>query len=271
MREEILATQCERGEELVAYLYGEFAASEARSFAAHLEECAACRAEAAAFSSTRAAITAWRMEALGQAGSSGQENSVPARAVAETAGAPGFAPRRPSAWAALREFFALSPLWLRGAGALATLALCALATLAVVNAEVRWDNGGFAFQTGWQQSEAAPTEATPRGRVYTEAEVAAIIAARDNAQRQLDQAQGEIAGLRQRASEQSVAPHAGDNEGLTPHVINTEVAGVAPQRAGTRRRSGAQASNATTRPAAPAVARDDYAVPRLYDLLGESE
>ena len=270
MREQTPTTQCERGaEDLMAYLYGESAADEARSFSAHLEECAACRAEMAAFGATREAMAAWRMEALGHVGASVQENNAPAR-TALAAVAPGTALRRPSAWAALRQFFALSPLWLRAAGATAALALCALAALAVVNAEVRWDDAGFAFQTGWQQKGVAPQETSPRARAYTEAEVASIIAARDQAQRQLNEAQGELAGLRQRANEQAAAPRAGDNDGLTPRVINTEVVSVSPQRTGARRRSGAQAS-ATTRQPAPAVARDDYSVPRLYDLLGESD
>ncbi|MDQ3917956.1 MAG: zf-HC2 domain-containing protein, partial [Acidobacteriota bacterium] len=84
---------CGRGEELVAYLYGEAAPDEAEAFGRHLNDCAACREELAAFGGVREAVGAWRAEALG---------TVPPLNV-ERALAP--APRKRSARAALGEFF----------------------------------------------------------------------------------------------------------------------------------------------------------------------
>jgi len=118
---------CHRAEDLVSYLYGELAADEAHDFAQHLEQCESCKAEFASFSHVHQSINSWRNEALG---------SVGMYAASTTMGAPGAnelkqpAGKR-SASAAMREFFAISPLWLRGATAFATLLLLALALFAV--------------------------------------------------------------------------------------------------------------------------------------------
>ncbi|HEX8292000.1 MAG TPA: zf-HC2 domain-containing protein, partial [Pyrinomonadaceae bacterium] len=56
---------CGRGEELVAYLYGEATKGEAGLFREHLEACAVCRGELAAFGGVREGLAAWRAEALG--------------------------------------------------------------------------------------------------------------------------------------------------------------------------------------------------------------
>src|SRR5215212_2582577 len=104
---------CERGPDLIAFLYDEADEREAREFQLHLQECSACRGEVASFGVVRQSITTWRDEAL-----SGFVSSAPAKTK--------------SALAALREFFDLSPLWLKGATALATLTFCLLAGLAVV-------------------------------------------------------------------------------------------------------------------------------------------
>jgi hypothetical protein len=119
---------CHRAEDLVSYLYGEANEAEARDFAAHIGACDACRAEFALFNQVHESIVTWRNEALGPA-------TVPISSpVAQT-----IAPTTPfvqddrklSAWAALREFFSVSPLWLRGATAFAGLLLCALLVFAV--------------------------------------------------------------------------------------------------------------------------------------------
>lgn len=108
---------CERGPDLIAFLYNETDEGETRDFELHLKECNACRAEAAAFGVVRESITAWRDEAL--EGFVSTPLSTPST--------------RKSAIAALRQFFDLSPLWLKGATALAAVALCVLAGLAFVN------------------------------------------------------------------------------------------------------------------------------------------
>ena len=118
---------CHRAEDLVTYLYGEANAAEARDFATHLERCDACRAEFSLFNQVHESIVMWRNEALGTA-------AVPAAAsVAQPA--PLSSPfvqheRKLSAWASLREFFSVSPLWLRGATAFAGVLLCALLVFA---------------------------------------------------------------------------------------------------------------------------------------------
>lgn len=104
---------CERGSDLIAFLYNETDDRETRDFELHLQQCSTCREEVAAFGSVRESITAWRDEAL-----SGFVATMPVR--------------KKSALAALRQFFELSPLWLKGATAFALLAFCVLAALAIV-------------------------------------------------------------------------------------------------------------------------------------------
>src|SRR5215207_5887429 len=129
---------CGRDEELVAFLYGEATKEEAGLFRKHLGACAVCREELAAFGGVRDGLGAWRAEALG---------SVPALNILEAfAPAGGVRPavsRRRSARAALREFFSLSPLWLRAGAFAATLAVCALAALTLARAEIRWGSDGL--------------------------------------------------------------------------------------------------------------------------------
>ena len=107
---------CERASDLIAFLYNETNESENRDFERHLKECRACREEVASFGVVRESITAWRDEAL----SGFVSTPLPAT------------PGRKSAIAALRQFFDLSPLWLKGATAFAILAFCALAFFATV-------------------------------------------------------------------------------------------------------------------------------------------
>ena len=104
---------CERGSDLIAFLYNETDDRETRDFELHLQQCSTCREEIAAFRSARESITAWRDEAL-----SGFVATMPVR--------------KKSALAALRQFFEMSPLWLKGATAFALLAFCVLAALAIV-------------------------------------------------------------------------------------------------------------------------------------------
>ena len=118
---------CHRAEDLVTYLYGEASESEAGDFRNHLQQCDACRSEFAVFDQMHESILVWRNEALGT-------SFTPAAVVAE----PSIAStrfvsheRKLSALAALREFFSVSPLWLRGATAFAGLLLCALLVLAI--------------------------------------------------------------------------------------------------------------------------------------------
>ena len=113
---------CHRTEDLVSYLYGEASPADAADFRNHLQQCEACRSEFTVFDQVHDAVQLWRNEALGA--------SFTAAAVAPEPATDSRQFVRPvrtlSAWAALREFFNVSPLWLRGATVFAGLLLCVL-------------------------------------------------------------------------------------------------------------------------------------------------
>jgi hypothetical protein len=119
---------CERGSDLIAFLYNEASESETRDFKLHLKECAGCRQEVASFGHVRESINEWRDEAL-------------AGFVSTPLVATG---RKKSAIAALRQFFDLSPLWLKGATGFALVAFCVLAALWITNTTERSSAGPIA-------------------------------------------------------------------------------------------------------------------------------
>ncbi len=100
----------------MAFLYSEMNDSETHAFELHLHDCANCRGELASFGVVRESIVAWRDEAL----SGFISTPVPAKK---------------SALAALRQFFDLSPLWLKAATGFAVVTFCVLLVLLVVNKE----------------------------------------------------------------------------------------------------------------------------------------
>lgn len=116
MKEMDLSSTCERADDLVSVLYGEASDGERRDFELHMKQCGSCRKEFAAFAQVRESVGEWRDEAL--------SGFVPANAAA--------VPVRKSALAAWRQFFDLSPLWLKGAVGFAAVVFCVLAALAVV-------------------------------------------------------------------------------------------------------------------------------------------
>lgn len=110
---------CERRDEMISALYGETTENEMLQFQQHMQSCATCEAEMRGFGYVRASIGAWRHEAF-----SAMDQS--------TVTIPTHAPQKTkSARTALREFFDLSPLWLKGATAFATVLFCLLAVLAL--------------------------------------------------------------------------------------------------------------------------------------------
>lgn len=117
-------SNCGRAEDLVAYLYGEAAPAEAQDFEGHARQCASCREELAAFGAVREAIGEWRLQSL---------PSPEPLAVTSAHAAAGNETyrRRRSALSALREFFTLSPAWMRAGVAAAGLIFCALTFIAV--------------------------------------------------------------------------------------------------------------------------------------------
>lgn len=117
---------CHRAEDLVTYLYGEASEVDSRDFADHLQQCDACRVEFGVFQQVHDSILVWRNEALGSVSAAAVS---PASAVDSTH----FVQhkRKLSALEALREFFSVSPLWLRAATGFAVLLLCILGVLAI--------------------------------------------------------------------------------------------------------------------------------------------
>lgn len=123
MEEEVNAPACEQANDLIAFLYGELNNIEAQTFQRHMRGCNSCSGELAAFNGIRRSVVAWRDESLGSIFS-----PTPPYFAAPYAGA---SQEKPSALAALREFFNLSPIWMKGAVAFATLLFCIFAGLAV--------------------------------------------------------------------------------------------------------------------------------------------
>jgi hypothetical protein len=118
---------CHRAEDLVTYLYAEASEVDAKDFTEHLQQCDACRSEFGVFQQVHDSILLWRNEALGSA-------FRPAAVSAESKVDP--TPymqheRKLTALAALREFFSVSPFWLRAATGFAALLLCVLAGLTI--------------------------------------------------------------------------------------------------------------------------------------------
>jgi hypothetical protein len=118
---------CARAGDLVSYLYGEATEREAQDFKGHLHICHSCRAELEAFGDVRESISLWREQALSQTASLASElNLAPVQHIKEVQ------PQR-STFDAIREFFTLSPMWMRGATAFATLLLAALLVITLMN------------------------------------------------------------------------------------------------------------------------------------------
>lgn len=113
MSEKMQRPGCERAEDLMSFLYGEANDVEVGDFEAHLKFCRECAEELASFGQIRESIGLWKAEAL--------NTFVPPQVVAPV--------RQKSAVAALREFFNLSPLWMKGAVGFATVIFCAMVVL----------------------------------------------------------------------------------------------------------------------------------------------
>lgn len=146
---------CARADDLIAYLYNETSAEEARDFQNHMRTCAACREEFAAFGQVRERIVEWRDESLG-AINSPSFVQTPAPIALNS-----LSERKRSALAALREFFTLSPAWLRAATAFASILFCVLAVIAISH---------FADK----QSQPVVAEGESNSKRYTEQEANAL-------------------------------------------------------------------------------------------------
>ncbi len=123
MEERTIAPTCERGSDLIAFMYGEDP-DEAREFETHLKTCQQCKKELASFLGIRDSVLAWKQEALGV---------VPANVAAAIPQATLLTrhePKKPSALAAIRGFFDLSPLWMKAAVAFGFVVFCVALALA---------------------------------------------------------------------------------------------------------------------------------------------
>lgn len=135
---------CERSDDLISFLYQELDEREIRSFEQHLADCSSCSRELSSFSEIRSGVVAWRQQSLGII------NHRPSLALSVN--------EKPSALAAIRQFFVLSPLWLKGSVAFASVLLFAAVAFLVVSLKAR---------------PAAPL-AVP-DKVYSEAELKAKV------------------------------------------------------------------------------------------------
>jgi hypothetical protein len=118
---------CHRAEDLVTYLYGEANDIDAKDFTVHLQQCDACRAEFGVFQQVHDSILMWRNDALGSTFNPATfpiESAIESQQLVKRG-------QKLTAFAALREFFTVSPLWLRAATAFAALLLCALGVLTI--------------------------------------------------------------------------------------------------------------------------------------------
>jgi len=104
---------CERGDELISFLYGEANERESTQFEKHLQVCADCRNEMSSFGQIRESLGTWKETALSA--------FVTPQVIAPV--------RQKSALAALRSFFDLSPLWMKGAIGFAAVLFCLLLVL----------------------------------------------------------------------------------------------------------------------------------------------
>ena len=125
MSEAINSKACERGEDLISFIYSELDDYQARDFDQHRQKCANCQSELASLGFVRESLIAWRDRSLGRTAS---PLLVPTVNDARE--------QNPSAWTAIRTFFELSPLWLKGMTAFAAILLCVLSGMVVS----RWVN-----------------------------------------------------------------------------------------------------------------------------------
>ena len=187
MQNEIERPICHRAEDLVTYLYAEATIEEARDFSAHMQQCDACRAEFNVFNQVHESIVTWRNEALGPIASplrTREDISDVGTEIVQHG-------RRLPAFAALREFFTVSPLWLRGATAFVGLLLCALLV--------------FAVSRMWRQ----PTSNPGNEAKYTEQQL------REEVEKQVAE---RIANLNQTQAQNSASP--GEKETTEPQRPN---------------------------------------------------
>ena len=139
MKDTLNNSTCDRQDDLISFLYGE---ADANDFKQHLQVCKSCQQEFDSLGGVRESIALWKTEAF----------SAPRVEIAPVP------VRRRSAVAALREFFALSPLWMTGAVSFVAVVFCAMAILLV------------------NRTNPAPPPISSTSARYTEQEMRAAVA-----------------------------------------------------------------------------------------------
>jgi anti-sigma factor RsiW len=155
MKEKVSAPSCERANDLIAFLYGEGDGAEALSFKQHIWKCVECKSALAAFTRIRESLGLWRQECLGVVSSSETVTTTAAPQALRS-----LEPRKPSALAAVREFFTLAPFWLKGAVVFVSALFCLFGVLAI---------------TRFRDTPAPPAAVAPGINVYTDQDLQAII------------------------------------------------------------------------------------------------
>jgi hypothetical protein len=251
MKHETEKPQCQRAEDLPAYLYNEVSETEKQDFTRHLEDCALCQTELASFQGVRAGMAAWRSEIL---------RTAPARLVTD------YAPASPqpsltAAWAALREFFTLSPLWLRGATAFAGLAFVGLMVFTLTRSNA-------------QPNVAVNQPNTTAGIAQSDVEsrIAAAVQAeraRLNAQHAQEMAtlktQNETAG--ERLATLQAALNKAQSNTPEPRIIKVRVPVPTPVRAGGTLAKGGAKNTSRRAPAGLNLGNDEETTASLSEVM----
>ncbi len=248
---------CSHAEDMLALLYGEAQGAEKDDLTRHLDSCLLCRQEFTAFQSVRADLGVWREEII---------RTAPARVVMPATLAALPETRQPSwraAWAALREFFTLSPLWLRGATALAGMAFIALSGLALVKA-TRTDTPVKSAVQPSVAASAGLSEAEVQSRI-----VVAVQAERDALHTRQEQQVKDLTAQNEDARQRLAALQAQLSEAQVrdvsaPRVVNAKAVVARPRR----KNSSLVAKNTPRRPATPGAATDEEEVSLAEILLG---
>jgi len=149
------APACHQADNLIAFLYGELSTAHAQTFQRHARDCSSCNQELEDFGGVRRSVIAWRDESLGGSLAAAAASGVVPVARSE----------KPSALAAVREFFKLSPLWMKGAVAFATLLLCILAGLSLARLRT----------TTPAPLAPAPLAVAPANKAYSDGELNALV------------------------------------------------------------------------------------------------
>jgi hypothetical protein len=250
--------ECARAPELVSYLYQEAGAAQALDFEQHMRRCVSCRTELEDFGSVRESIGDWRTSALGGIFTSTAREASPATVFEAATGGPA---RPRDALAAIREFFTLSPGWMRAATAFAGLAFCALAVVAFTHFFARTEPQTVAEKT-------TPVEKSS-DKVYTQQQVDEMLArakgeSDESKRKRLDQESGKAdVALASPSSTNSSLRNTVRKSATVPSPV---LADAATARHGSNHISTRERQQ-LAEVLLPQETKDEEKLPRLSDLL----